>query len=334
MMRQVTHFLCYLCQMGTHESMRFDKLREKMMDFTIMAEGLAFPEGPVMMDDGSVIVVEIAAGRITRVKRDGTKQVIATPGGGPNGAAIGPDGALYLCNNGGFEWTEIDGMRIPGHAAHDYTTGRVERVDLATGKVERLFDSYEGHPLSGPNDIVFDEHGGFWFTDLGKIREHATDHGALYYATIDGRTLKRAAHGPDFNGVTLSPDGKSVYAASTTRCYILGFDVTGPGEVAPAALPGIPGRVVADFPGRILLDSNAMLASGKIAQATLVERPGIAVADPATGVVVHHDFPDLLTTNIAFGGADMRDAAVTLSSTGRLALARWDEPGQRLKFNA
>ena len=69
--------------MGTHESMRFDKLREKMMDFTIMAEGLAFPEGPVMMDDGSVIVVEIAAGRITRVKRDGTKQVIATPGGGP-----------------------------------------------------------------------------------------------------------------------------------------------------------------------------------------------------------------------------------------------------------
>jgi len=41
------------------------------MDFEILAEGLAFPEGPVMMDDGSIIVVEIAAGRITRVARDG-----------------------------------------------------------------------------------------------------------------------------------------------------------------------------------------------------------------------------------------------------------------------
>ncbi len=38
------------------------------MDFEIVADGLAFPEGPVWMQDGSVIVVEIAAGRITRVE--------------------------------------------------------------------------------------------------------------------------------------------------------------------------------------------------------------------------------------------------------------------------
>jgi gluconolactonase len=70
----------------------------------IVAEGLQFPEGPVWMQDGSVIVVEIAAGRITRVLPDGRTETIAAPGGGPNGAAIGPDGALYVCNNGGFEW--------------------------------------------------------------------------------------------------------------------------------------------------------------------------------------------------------------------------------------
>lgn len=304
------------------------------MDFEILAEGLAFPEGPVMMEDGSIIVVEVAGGQITRVTRDGTKQVVAKPGGGPNGLAVGPDGALYLCNNGGFKWAEIDGMRIPGNAAADYTTGRIERIDLSTGKVERLYDSYDGHRLSGPNDIVFDAHGGFWFTDLGKHFDHHTDHGGLYYATPDGKTLKRVVHGPDFNGVGLSPDGKTVYAAVCSRCYILAFDISGPGEIAPSPLSALPGRLVADFPGRTLLDSLAILASGKIAQATLVDRPGIGVADPATGEIVYHSFPDFLTTNIAFGGADMRDAAITLSTTGKLALARWDEPGLRLNHNA
>ena len=304
------------------------------MEFQILAEGLAFPEGPVFMDDGSVILVEIAKGEITRVKRDGTKQTIAKPGGGPNGAAIGPDGALYVCNNGGFKWAEIEGMMIPGNAAADYTTGRIERIDIATGKVERLYDSYEGFSLSGPNDLVFDDAGGFWFTDLGKHYDHHSDHGGIYYGTPDGKSLKRAVYGPDFNGIGLSPDGKTVYAAVCSRCYILAFDITGPGEVAPSPLAAVPGRLVADFPGRILLDSLAILASGKIAQATLVDRPGIGVADPATGEIVYHAFPDLLTTNIAFGGADMRDAAVTLSTTGKLALARWDEPGLRLNFNA
>jgi gluconolactonase len=304
------------------------------MDIAILADNLAFPEGPVFMDDGSVLVVEIAAGRVTRVRADGTTHTIATPGGGPNGAAIGPDGALYLCNNGGFHWEEMQGLRIPGNAAADYETGRIERVDLATGRVDRLYDRFEGHRLSGPNDLVFDAQGGFWFTDLGKHFDRHTDHGGLYWATPDGRTLKCAVPGPDFNGVGLSPDGRTVYAAVCTRSYILAFDIIGPGEVAPSPLPAIPGRLVADFPGRTLLDSLAMLESGRIAQATLVERPGIGVADPATGAIAWHDFPDLLTTNIAFGGADMRDAVVTLSSTGRLARTRWDEPGLRLAFNA
>lgn len=303
------------------------------MDFQILAEGLAFPEGPVMMDDGSVIIVEIEAGRISRVMRDGKVQTIATPGGGPNGAAIGPDGALYVCNNGGFNWGRIDGMLLPGAAADNYETGRIERVDLSTGKVERLYDSFNGHRLSGPNDIVFDASGGFWFTDLGKHFAHHTDHGGLYYATADGKTLKRAVYGPDMNGVGLSPDGKTVYTALTSHSQILAFDITGPGEVAPSTLAAVPGRVVADFPGRTWLDSLAVLASGKIAQATLIENPGIGVADPATGEIVYHNFPDLLTTNIAFGGKDMMDAAVCLSTSGRLALCRWPEPGLRLKYN-
>ena len=139
------------------------------IDHEIVTDGLRFPEGPVWMRDGSVILVEIEAGRITRVRPDGSKETVATPGGGPNGLALGPDGALYCCNNGGFRYDEMDGLLIPGVLADDYSGGRIERIDIATGEVMHLYDQVDGHPLSGPNDIVFDADGNFWFTDLGKV---------------------------------------------------------------------------------------------------------------------------------------------------------------------
>lgn len=305
------------------------------MDFEIVAEGLEFPEGPVVMDDGSVIVCEIAAGRLTRILPDGAKQVIATPGGGPNGAAIGPDGALWVCNNGGFNWSRAGGLLIPGHQAHDYETGRIERIDLSTGKVERVYSQVEGFNLSGPNDLMFDASGGFWFSDHAKIRDRESDHGGLFYAKADGTMVRAAVYPLDHpNGVGLSPDGRTVHVALTMQRLILSFDIIGEGEVAPSPLGAIPGRVAAHFPGRVLLDSLAMFADGDIAQATLVDRPGIATVNPTTGDVAYRDFPDLLTTNIAFGGPDMMDAWVCLSTTGRLARCRFEKPGMKLAFNA
>jgi gluconolactonase len=305
-----------------------------MHPHTIIAEGLAFPEGPIAMDDGSCIVVEIQAGRLTRIRPDGSKQTIATPGGGPNGAAIGPDGAIYVCNNGGFEWYTQDGMLLPGNAAPDYTTGRIERIDIATGKVDRLYDKTDdGLGLSGPNDIVFDEHGGMWFTDLGKHFPHHETKGGLFYAKPDGSSCICVVHGPNLNGVGLSPDGKKLYAAVTAGRVILGFNVTGPGTVEPSPLAAIPGDFITTWSTKTYLDSLAMEANGNIAQATLIEEAGITSVDPATGAHEFFPFPDLLTTNIAFGGADMQDAFVTLSTTGRLAKARWPRPGLRLHFN-
>src|ERR1044071_9246597 len=86
----------------------------------LLALGLRFPEGPVAIPDGSVILVEIAAGRITRVDRDGEKSVVATPGGGPNGLALGPEGALFCCNNGGFAWIDEDLHLRPRGPSADY----------------------------------------------------------------------------------------------------------------------------------------------------------------------------------------------------------------------
>ncbi len=112
----------------------------------VVAAGLRFPEGPVALADGSVLLVEIEAARLTRVAADGTKTTVSQHTGGPNGAAIGPDGKVYICNNGGFTWRELPNIGlIPTGQAEDYSGGRIERVDLAIGR-----DRDALHPLRRP----------------------------------------------------------------------------------------------------------------------------------------------------------------------------------------
>ena len=299
------------------------------MDFEVIATGLQFPEGPIAMPDGSIVLVEVARGTLSRVW-NGRTEAIADLGGGPNGAALGPDGAVYVCNNGGFEWREISGFLAPVRAAPDYTTGRIERVDLATGRYERIYESFDGERLGGPNDIVFDRTGGFWFTDMGKSFARQRDHSCLFYARPDGSHLHRAVHPVvSFNGVGLSPDEKVVYCNDTETQKLWAFDITEPGRLAPFTF-GRRGRIVCTLPGHQLLDSLAVEANGNVCSATLLNG-GITIFKP-DGSYEHVALPDPLTTNICFGGADLRDAYITLSGTGKLVKARWPRPGLKLNF--
>ena len=303
------------------------------MEMELVAEGLKFPEGPIAMADGSVILTEIEGRTLTRVTPDGATTTVAECGGGPNGAAIGPDGAIWVTNNGGsFVWLKQNGLTIPGPTPPDHAGGSIQRVDIATGKVETVYEACDGKRLVGPNDLVFDRQGGFWFTDHGCGTADGRKFGGLYYATTDSAKIVRARdHLISPNGVGLSPDETVVYMADTQLGRLWAFDIAAPGELAPP--PGFaPGRVICNLPGYQLLDSLAVEAGGKVCVATIING-GVTAFDP-DGSTEHFAFPDLVTTNICFGGPDMRDAWVTCSSTGKLFKCRWPRPGLKLNFNA
>lgn len=306
-----------------------------MAEMRTITTGLRFPEGPVAMPDGSVIVVEIESGQITRVHPDGTKSVVARPGGGPNGLAMGPEGKLYCVNNGGFDWNETGGYLAPHGIASDYSGGRIERIDIDTGEVEILYKSGDfGCTLRGPNDIVFDEHGGFWFTDHGK-QDYASrchDIVGIFYARADGSFMEEVifpSNNP--NGVGLSPDGKSLYAAETYTCRLMKFNVIAPGKVDDAAGPGGPGIPLYRPAGYKFFDSLGVEECGNICVATIGES-GISVISPEGELVEFVATDDIFTTNICWGGPDMKTAYITLSGSGRLVAMDWARPGLRLAY--
>jgi gluconolactonase len=306
-----------------------------MAEMRIITDGLRFPEGPVAMPDGSVILVEIEAGQITRVHPDGSKTVVARPGGGPNGLAMGPAGKLYCVNNGGFDWQEAGGYLAPHGIASDYSGGRIERIDIDTGEVEVLYKSGDfGCALRGPNDIVFDAHGGFWFTDHGKVDYQARCHDivGIFYAKADGSFMEEVIF-PSYNpnGIGLSPDGKSLYAAETYTCRLTKFNVIAPGKVDDAAGPGGPGIPLYRPAGYKFFDSLGVEECGNICVATIGES-GISVISPEGELVEFVATDDVFTTNICWGGPDMKTAFVTLSGSGRLAAIDWARPGLRLEY--
>jgi gluconolactonase len=300
------------------------------VSFDIVTDGLEFPEGPVACADGTTLVVEVAAGRITRVSPNGRKQLVAQVCGGPNGLAFGPDGALYCCNNGGAIWGELNGYKVPVAPLPDYAGGLIQRIEPTSGKIETLYGTCDGRKLAAPNDIVFDRKGGFWFTDYGRSADGYLQEGGLYYAHTDGSFIRRVAQGSHFNGVGLSPDGNTVYAALTEQRWILAFDAN---PRADPALSTFTAKLIADFRRRCFPDSLAIEADGTIAQACTLEQAGIVRVNPTAGVMDALDFGDIFTTNIAFGGEDMRTAYVTLAASGCLAKANWPAAGLVLAYN-
>ncbi len=305
------------------------------MAFTEVTDGLLFPEGPIAMNDGSVVLTEMFGAGLTQVFPDGTKEVYAEVPGGANGAAVGPGGDIYVANNGArFTRIDMGGMCFPGPTDFDkYIGGRISKVDATTRACTDLYTECDGRPLVAPNDLVFDAHGGFYFTDHGMTLKDGRSSAltGILYAKADGSLIKEVvfpAHEP--NGIGLSPDGTVLYWAETWTGRVMRRRITGPGEVEEAGLVDT-WQCLYGFPGFQLLDSLAVDGDGNVCVATLVNG-GVTVISPEGELVDFYGTGDVLTTNICFGGPDLKTAWVTSSGFMKLLKMDWPRPGCKLNY--
>lgn len=293
------------------------------MHKTIIATGLEFPEGPVWNRDGNLYVTEIRGGQIRKIAPDGTMSVFARPGGGPNGAALGPDGALYVTNNGGFNWHNA----MPIGPALDYETGRIERIDK-DGTVQRIYTACEDVPLSAPNDLVFDTEGNFYFTDPihrnPNLRETPGSptkrQGKVYYASSDGKRIRRVATNLQHpNGIGLTPDSKTLIVAQTFAGDLLAFPIHAPGELGEKRSFGT--LPTGYYPDSLCLDEEGyVLVAGVLGGGTVVFDPNGKLA-----TIIPSE--DRIVTNVAFGGPHYSTLYITESGLGRVVTHEWPRRG-------
>lgn len=303
------------------------------VDFTVLAAGLRFPEGPVVLPDGTIACVELGGGVVTRIAADGTLSQLARTGGSPNGLAIGPAGDLFVCNAGtGVVWPDKIRPGVPYVPLQlhgpDQSAGSIQKIDLISGMVTTLYDGCNGIPLKAPNDLVFDRHGGFYFTDFGKVHGRQRDLGSVYYALADGSHIHEVIHPLHMpNGVGLSPDQTTLYVSETETARLWAFVIGDPGVIIPSAGPARHGgSLVLGLGGYNWFDSLAVDADGNICVATVMGG-AISEISPTGELLRSLPFPDRFVTNICFAGPDMRTAFVTLSSRGEVVMLPWPQRG-------
>lgn len=294
-----------------------------------LADSLAFPESPIAYDDGSVVLSEMAGGRITRVHGDGSAETVAETGGGPNGVGRLPDGRLVVCQNGGSQfgigaWPyDFEGCAMlfrPIGPADTPMTPQLQLIDTA-GHVSTLtteFTTQSGRkePLIRPSDICIDAVGGFYITDGGTVKGRTRSITGLLYGTVDGE-LREVAYPLEMpNGVAVSPGGTKVYVAETRTRRIWEFEIDEPGSVrrargfatvpsgGPLNIGGADGLCV-DKQGRVLV---ATLGAG-----------GVTLFSPDGDLLGRIPADDPMTTNMALS-ADGETLYMTLASSGRLMI--------------
>ena len=175
-------------------------------------EGFEGTEGPIALEDGSLIFTETRANRVTRIAEDGSTSSFLENTNGTNGLAFNKKGELVSVQN----LQPKIGVVYPA------------------GKEKIWVDQYEGKAFQRPNDLVINKKGGVYFTDIGVLPkgENTTPaRPAVYYVTPDGKISQVINDIPRPNGIQLSRDEKTLYVANTAGEHVLAYKILDDGKL-------------------------------------------------------------------------------------------------------
>jgi gluconolactonase len=234
------------------------------------------------MRAGFLIFSDIPANQMKRWDAKNGLSTFREPSNGANGNTLDGQGCLITAEQSGR---------------------RVSRTG-PDGKVETLVDSFEGHKLNSPNDVVVKADGSIWFTDpdyglAGRPKEQS---GNFVYR-LDPKTKRLEAVVKDFdkpNGLCFSPDERRLYIADSGKPrHIRVFDVRPDGTLTDRGVfvkidKGGPDGIRADAAGRIWTSSG----------------DGAQVFSPEGKLLVRILLPES-GANLGFGGKDGRTLFVT-----------------------
>jgi gluconolactonase len=267
----------------------------------VLVSGYQTPEGPAFDRDGNLFFVNWELSAVMRVTPEGDVSEFFNTGGIPAGLAFHPDGSLYIADEG----EHIHGMM---------------RVTM-DGESEIVVNEFEGKPLNGANDLVFDRAGVLYFSDpWGSSDQNPI--GGFYRRFPDGR-LEQIDSGLAFpNGVALNADETAVYLAETFQNRILRYAINNDGSLGAR-------EVWADVPLPPGADGMAFDADGNLYVAHF-NGSCVEIFDPNGQHIDKIDVPGHQVTNCAFGGDDNRTLVITDVATKSLYKVRVAVGGQPL----
>jgi gluconolactonase len=292
------------------------------MDARTIATGLAGAEGPVIGPAGWILNVCTTTRSPDLPTRGG--DIIATPidrpensyrllntstqdvTGIPAALAFGPDGCLYITDE--------------GHRA-------VLRVDSDL-QISRYVDTFEGAPINGPNDLAFDAEGNLYFTD--PWGSSATERiGAVYCHRRSDGTLIRLDSGLAFpNGIVVNDD--TICAAETFTRKIWRYHAptcrTGSSRDEFCTLPAVKG-VETHGPDGMALDDDGNLYIAHYGSGAVY----IYTAEGQLDAILR--VPGERPTNVCFGGPRNDRLYITIDDTSELVEYALTSPGRPLPFS-
>jgi len=261
----------------------------------------SFLEGPAFDRDGNLYVTDIPHGRIFRVSPAGEWTLVCEYDGWPNGLKLDAAGVPHIT---------------------DYRRGIV-RLDPASGRIEPVVTSIRSESFKGVNDLVFATNGDIYFTDQGQTGLHDPT-GRVFRWSADGRLACLLDTIPSPNGIVLNKAETHLYVAVTRANAVWRMPLFRDGSVSKVAAFvtlsggfGGPDGLAMDEEDNLLI---AHAGAGTVWVMSAMGEPLYRLRAPA----------GLATTNVAFGGADMRDLYVTESATGTILKVRLPTPGRRL----